>query len=71
MSLSISSWKKFFIMLWNCSILVIYLNILSVSARCLHKCQILLIPKDISLLKAFTSKSGMLSDVTVTVYLNK
>ena len=64
MSLSISSWKKFFIMIWNCLILVIYLNILS-------DCQILLIPKDISLLKAFTSKSGTLSDVTVTVYLNK
>ena len=47
------------------------LNILFVSASCLHKYRILLIAKNTSLLKAFTSKNGMLSDVIVTVYLNK
>ena len=61
MSLSIWSCKKSFVILWYFSILVISLNILFVSARCLHKCRILLIAKNITLFKAFTSKSGMLS----------
>ena len=63
--------KKSFVMLSYCSILVISLNILFVSAHCLHKYWILLIAKNTLLLKAFASKSGMLSDVIVTVYLNK
>ena len=58
MSLSIWSCKESFVILWYCSSLVVSLNILFVLARCLHKCRILLIDKNTSLLKAFTSKVG-------------
>ena len=71
MSLSISAWKKSFVILWYCSILVIYLNMLFVSALCLHKNRILFIAKNTSLFKALTSKNGILSDVIETVYFNK
>ena len=71
MSLSIWSCKKSFAILWYYSILDISINILFVLACCLHKCQILLIAKNTLLLKALTSKSGTVSDVIVTVYLNK
>ena len=71
MSLSIWSCEKSFVILWYCSILVISLNMLFVSARCLHKYRILLIAKNTLLFKAFTSKNGMLSDVLTTVCFNK
>ena len=49
----------------------ISLNMLFVSPRCFDEYRILLIAKNTLLLKAFTSKNGMLSDVIVTVYLKK
>ena len=59
MILLIWSCRKYFVILWHHSILVIALNKLFVSARCLHKSRILLI------VKTFTSKKAMISDVIV------
>ena len=47
MILLIWSCRKYFVILWHHSILVIALNKLFVSARCLHKSRILLIGKNI------------------------
>ena len=71
MSLLIWSCKKPFFILWYCPILIIFLNILFESARCLNKHQILPIAKNTSLFKAFNSKIEKLSDVILTVYFNK
>ena len=62
-SLLIWSCKKSFVMPGYSSALVISSNILFVSALYLHKYRILLIAKNTSLCKAFTSKNEMLSDV--------
>ena len=68
MSLMIWPCKKFFVKLWYCLILVISLNMMFVSARWLHKYQIMLVAKNTLLFNSFTSKNEMLPDVTVTVY---